>query len=193
MQCKLANRGWVRAVSYFAVPNSTHPTVRMGCPSAAVSEPLLHSIVHRRPCTFGRRSGTLRHPCEGVMLVARWAPLPFCSRPSLLRKPSVKLGRRTTAAHQAAPPMRSGRLPVFAVSEPSVRFTQVALACSARLRGIEAEDRTLFNRRCLVPHPLSLLPLPLRGVSARAAHRLKFKRPRRVRRRLVHSPRSPRH
>jgi len=44
----------------------------------------------------------------------------------------VKLGRRTSAPLQPARLVRSGRLPVFAVSEPSARLAREALARSGR-------------------------------------------------------------
>ena len=62
----------------------------------------------------------------------RRMPACVCAHPSLLCGPSVKLGRRTSAALQPARLVRLGRLPVFAVSEPSTRLTQEGLARSGR-------------------------------------------------------------
>ena len=139
----------------------------------------------------------------------RRMPASSCTHPRPSRGPSVKLGRRTSAAFQATRPARSGRLPVFAVSEPSVRLKQDAIALlqvasrhpRPRIEHSSAGVASLprvwrFPRHlgaCGLSSATSHRVLRSGKLSARAAHRLKRERPRRVRRRLVHSARSPRH
>ena len=58
--------------------------------------------------------------------------------------PSVKLGRRTTAAPPAVHPFRLRRLPVFAVSEPSARFAKLWRVQRDR-RAVQGPESNIFN------------------------------------------------
>ena len=111
-------------------------------------------------------------------------PACLCSHPSPSRGPSVNLGRRTIAVRQAARPVRSGRLPVFAVSEPWARLTQDTLAYCTRLSryravrieqssaGVAATPMPLRDAQVRHPRP----PKPVASARKVAVTRLNFGR-----------------
>ena len=87
--------------------------------------------------------------------------------------PSVKLGRRTTAGLPAVHSLRLGRLPVFAVSEPSARLAQDALVRPARSSRypkprIEHSSTGVASRprNCVAPSTLRRMQPPLCGCAS---------------------------
>src|SRR4051812_46206358 len=97
----------------------------------------------------------------------------FSFAASSLCRPSVNLGRRTTAARSAVHPLRSGRLPVFAVSEPSPRVAQDALPSSARSSRYRGPGSNTLQHGVGAPDTLAVLPSSLGGRTASVPRLLK--------------------